>query len=314
MRSYHRRLAFTVVEMLVVFGILMLLLALLLPALTSVRKHGVLADSMSNLKQIASWMTLYAQDNRDTIVPSRFNYTQNSYPGKVRSVFSIPSSDPVWRYRGTWTDILWTINEVGASPDAVTAIGHNYQFDSPDTMFYQQVSSDLRNPFRSSAANTANANPAPPPAQAFPLPFGLGAQDRGDPGYFAANNFFNADQDSPTFNGWFATSQIRQPAASLYAIDSFWGEVIEVNQLPGPAFALPDCAPWSFPLPPAGGPAVPPTGQVDFRYVGDNALILFLDGRVATEGRFQSLNDLEANRHVRVRNLLTNESPAPPCP
>ncbi len=64
----------TLTELLVVMGGIAVLMALLFPALAGVRRSAFMANSMSNLRQVAVWMRVYSGDNREFIVPSQFNY------------------------------------------------------------------------------------------------------------------------------------------------------------------------------------------------------------------------------------------------
>ena len=306
---------FTITEMLIVIGLVVLLLGLLLGALAGVRKTGTMAKSMANMRQIGHWMKLYASDNREHIVPSQFNYTANSYKGKVRALTDA-NGDPVpplqgELHRGTWTDILWTVNGVGVFPDAVASLGHDYSYDSPDQDLYELTAGGINNPFRSAAANTQGT----PGARlgALPMPYGCGATEEGLPGFFGANNFFNADPDAidcttgnPLNAEWFTTGQIRLPERSMYLVDSFAGEVIQDDPLPFQVVS-------SGPVGPGG--QVPATTEVDFRY-NDSCLMLFLDGHVEPVIPWDEICDLEGpqGRGIRIRHLTSRSLPAGLCP
>ena len=143
----------------------------------------------------------------------------------------------------------------------------------------------------------------------FAMDMGPGAYEPGLPGFFAANNFFNADPDSMTFNGWWSNGQMRYPDRSMYLVDSVAGEVIEDSCDVGECTG---CNPWNNdPTPP--DPAS--TLEVDFRY-GDLCLMLFIDGHVEPQSRWDTLDDLqqpEANRNIRVQNLDLKATPGV-CP
>jgi prepilin-type N-terminal cleavage/methylation domain-containing protein len=57
--------AFTLVELLVVIGIIALLLAILLPALSRVREASNRAKCLANIAELGRAALLYAHDNKD---------------------------------------------------------------------------------------------------------------------------------------------------------------------------------------------------------------------------------------------------------
>ncbi len=101
--------AFTLVELLVVIGIIAILIAMLLPALNRARRQAKAVACQSNLRQFGQSFEMYVQEYRGYLP----TYRDSSLPGK-----------PYW-YDMLSERILpmgtrWTLNRVWVCPEAVT--------------------------------------------------------------------------------------------------------------------------------------------------------------------------------------------------
>jgi len=76
----RRRKAFTLVELLVVIGIIAVLISILLPTLSKARDAAKIVKCASNMRQIALGMIGYTNDNRGKLPPSVVNPGDKIYP------------------------------------------------------------------------------------------------------------------------------------------------------------------------------------------------------------------------------------------
>lgn len=78
-RSTATKRGFTLVELLVVIGIIALLISILMPALHAARNHGMQASCLNNLREIMQFNGMYDADHGDTrVIPWYFQKPANS--------------------------------------------------------------------------------------------------------------------------------------------------------------------------------------------------------------------------------------------
>jgi len=280
----------TLVEIMVVVAIIAALIGILLPALGIVKRNAQLVTSQSNLRTIGALMTMYSLDSRDYIVPSQFDYTGPFSKTQVRSSSPVGANPNIGQlFKGTWTDILWTVGKFGPllpnTSDAPSPTW-DYRYDSPDYWAYTNPDMVESNPFRSKVEILKPFSDDPAEI-ARPFGNGAGIREKGQPGYFAANDFFDARPNTATnASNWYTNAMIRYPGMSVYAVDSRAGETIP----------LPSVAPNAW---------IPSNAacEVEFRYLGDACCMLFLDAHVTNSSKWIDIPDLQNNRQVRVERL-----------
>jgi prepilin-type N-terminal cleavage/methylation domain-containing protein/prepilin-type processing-associated H-X9-DG protein len=139
--SHLPQRGFTLVELLVVIGIIALLVAILLPALNRAREQANTTQCLSNLRQIGNAIQNYASDNQTYLVPGR--YDSASYPtqnvGELESWATIlvnsgylPTPPQVASTNTAWTDTSYG-DSVFRCPDGMNNRGDISGMPTPKT-------------------------------------------------------------------------------------------------------------------------------------------------------------------------------------
>ncbi len=95
-----RRAAFTLVELLVVVGIIALLIAVLMPALSTARRQAQTIRCAANLNDIGRAVQLYANDFRGRI-PRGYHYNQDYQRGHILWAEALSPTSAGWSSRAT---------------------------------------------------------------------------------------------------------------------------------------------------------------------------------------------------------------------
>ena len=109
-KSPRKQAAFTLVELLVVIGIIAILISILLPALSRARESAKTVQCASNMRQIGIAMRMYVNENRGAIPPG------NDFAGPVDYESAAGGSSFSPHVDWSFFDLLWINNYVKQNP------------------------------------------------------------------------------------------------------------------------------------------------------------------------------------------------------
>ena len=140
---------FTLVELLVVIGIIAVLISLLLPALNRAREQAKTTQCLSNLRQIGTAMLMYTNDSKGWVVPAWIKAENGGGPGLEN-----------------WATLLVNGRYLQSPGKTVAAFGNSAEFEDPESMDLVQSSVF----YCPSGTNKKHDVSVPPPGKDDPEP------------------------------------------------------------------------------------------------------------------------------------------------
>src|SRR5881409_3904803 len=97
-----RASAFTLVELLVVIGVIALLISILLPSLARAQQMGRKTKCLNTLRQLGTCNQMYLAEYKDWEIPCRWGYSQSAPPAPPSPAPPVPASGPARSWANVW--------------------------------------------------------------------------------------------------------------------------------------------------------------------------------------------------------------------
>ena len=173
MRYANQQRAFTIIELLVVIGVIAVLSAILLPAIGTASNNAKTTTASSNLRQIGTAVAKYQNQNKDRFIDNKYNLGRWLAPQSNATPDTLDCSKP-WDHKSAPGAAYW-----GLPLSQFTGIGKEAWHD-PMTKYADVDTADIPMDFPDPNFNGAIAEPNPCIHKWY-LSFGLNAVNKDTP-------------------------------------------------------------------------------------------------------------------------------------